>query len=240
MADQPPLPDPGAVAAPYDYDDDPDRFRTGRAVALQYGPGKDVHDGIAERLVAEGVRLVLDVGAGEGALGRLLAGTGVRWIGMDLSATLLAASPRPVVRADAMRLPFPAASFDAVAALYMLYHLPEPALAVAEANRVLRPGGLLVVAAPSRHDSPEVRHLVPPAPPSTFDAEIAPDLLGRFFGAVEVEAWDGPYITLPDAEALRRYLVGRQAAPALAAERAPTMWFPLAITKRGAVVYGRK
>src|SRR5436190_15587858 len=134
--------EPEAAAYRCDYDDDPDRFRTGRAVALQYGPGTDVHDGVAERLVAEGARSVLDVGAGEGALGHLLLGRGVRWVGLDLSATLLAGSPRPVVRADATLLPFPDASFDAVTALYMLYHLPEPERAVAEAYRVLRPGGL--------------------------------------------------------------------------------------------------
>lgn len=228
------------TALPCDYDRDPDRFRTGRAVALQYGPGGDVHDEVAARLVAEGVSTVLDVGAGDGALGRLLANTGVRWVGLDLSTRLLADAPRPAVRADATLLPFPAATFDAVTALYMLYHLPEPALAIAEARRVLRPGGLIAAAAPSRYDSPEVARLMPPEPPSTFDAEIAPDLLSRYFGVVEVQAWDGPYITLPDAEALRRYLVGRMGDPALAAERAPTMTFPLAITKRGALVYGRR
>jgi SAM-dependent methyltransferase len=231
--------EPERVALPLDYDQNPDRFRTGRSVALQYGPGGDVHDAVAARLVDEGRGTVLDVGCGDGALGRLLSSTAVRWFGLDLSATLLADAPRPCVRASATRLPFPDASFDAVSALYMLYHLPEPALAVAEARRVLRPDGWFVASAPSRHDSPELRHLVPPEPASTFDAEIAPDLLGQYFASVEVDAWDGPYVTLPDAEALRRYMVGRGVDPALAAERAPLMTFPLAITKRGALVYGR-
>src|SRR5262249_28531563 len=141
---------------------------------------------------------------------------------------------------DATRLPFLDQSFGAVAALYMLYHLAEPELAIAEAHRVLRPGGLLVVAAPSRHDSPEVEHLMPPAPPSTFDSELAPELLGRHLARVVVDAWDGPYITLPDAAALERYLIGRGCPRDLAAERAPSMSFPLPITKRGAIVWGRK
>lgn len=213
MADTSSSPEPDAAALPCDYDRDPDRFRMGRATALQYGPGGDVHDEVAARLVAKGVGMVLDVGAGDGALGRLLVNTSVRWVGLDLSATLLADSPRPVVRASATVLPFPDATFDAVTALYMLYHLPEPGRAIAEARRVLRPGGLLAVAAPSRYDAPEVQHLMPPEPPSTFDAEIAPDLLSRYFGSIEVQAWDGPYITLPDAEALRRYLVGRMGDP---------------------------
>jgi SAM-dependent methyltransferase len=229
---------PAAQPMACDYDADPDRFRTGRQTALQYSTDGDIHGPIAERLLAEGHVPVLDVGCGDGALGRPLIQAGVPWVGLDFSATLLRDAPRPAVRSDATRLPFPDATFGAVAALYMLYHLAEPGLAIAEARRVLRPGGVLVVAAPSRYDSPEVEHLMPPEPPSTFDSDLAPDLLGRYFSRIEVDAWDGPYITLPDAEALRRYLIGRGCPRALAAERCTTMAFPLPITKRGAIVYG--
>lgn len=234
--------EPLARPIPFDYDADPDQFRTGRRTALQYGLSGDVHEPIAERLVSEGLRPVLDVGCGDGALGRPLLEAGVPWVGLDLSSTLLRDAPRPAVKADATRLPFPDASVGAVAALYMLYHLPEPALAIAEAHRVLRPGGLLVVAAPSSDDSPEIRHLLPPEPPLTFDSEVASGMLGHHFAEVEVDAWDGPFVTLPDAEALRQYLIGKGCPRDLAAERATTsgLTFPLPITKRGAVVYGRK
>jgi SAM-dependent methyltransferase len=147
------------------------------------------------------------------------------------------------VRGDATRLPFRDGTFAAVTALYMLYHLADPEQMIAEAHRVLRQGGLLVIAAPSRYDSPEVSHLMPPEPPSTFDSEMTTDLLGRHFASVEIDAWDGPYVTLPDEDALTRYLIGRGCPRDLAPERARTMpssSFPLAITKRGAIGYGRK
>jgi SAM-dependent methyltransferase len=48
--------------------------------------------------------------------------------------------------ADASALPFPDASFDAVLASHMLYHLPNPRNGVTEIARVLRPGGTAIVA----------------------------------------------------------------------------------------------
>ena len=51
---------------------------------------------------------------------------------------------------DASALPFAAASYDVVQALHMLYHLPDPARGVDEIVRVLRPGGLAVIATNGR------------------------------------------------------------------------------------------
>ncbi len=47
--------------------------------------------------------------------------------------------------ADAMALPFADASFDVVLAMHMLYHVSDPAAAIAEMHRVLKPGGTLAV-----------------------------------------------------------------------------------------------
>ncbi len=225
---------------PMDYDRNPDRFRTGRAVVEEFGLVGDVHTALAARLLRESSSPILDMGCGDGVLGRLLSESRVCWIGLDLSRVLLRDAPRPVVLGDAVRLPFQSGIFGAATAVYMLYHLSEPIQAVREAHRVLRSGGLFVAVAPSRHDSPELQSLFPPGPPVTFDAEVGPALIGEVFGDVEVQAWDGPYLRLPDQAALRRYLIGRGTDPGAAATRGEQPRFPLTITKRGAMLFARK
>lgn len=222
-----------------DYDSNPDRFRTGRSVSLRFGPG-DLHPQVAGRVRREGLIPLLDAGCGEGALGRALGGGPGSWVGLDLSATMLAAAPRPVVRGDIARLPFRDGTFRAVASLWVLYHLHDPVTAIAEAYRVLRQGGLYATSTTSRFDSPEIADLVQPGPTS-FDAEEAEALVAGVFDDVEVERWDAPLIELPDIEALRQYLVGRGVpAPGAARLARRRRDFPLRITKRGALVYGRK
>jgi len=58
----------------------------------------------------------------------------------------LASSSRSaeVVQAPAERMPFPSDAFDTVVATLVLCTVPDPATAVAEARRVLRPGGQLL------------------------------------------------------------------------------------------------
>ena len=99
-------------------------------------------------------------------------------------------------------MPFRANAFGGAAALYMLYHLEDPVRAVAECHRVLRPGGLFAACAPSMYDSPELQSVLPGyGVPSTFDSENAPEIVGSVFGEIEIDAWDGPYVRLPDREA---------------------------------------
>jgi SAM-dependent methyltransferase len=54
--------------------------------------------------------------------------------------------------ADATALPLPDESFDAAMLVSMIHHVSDPALALAEARRVLRPGGRLAVMAFTRED----------------------------------------------------------------------------------------
>jgi len=219
-----------------DYDSDPERWRTTQRVQASYSRAGDLHARVAERLSDAGCRSVLDIGCGTGNLARALP-TSVSWFGCDLSPTMLRDAPRPAVRADAGNLPFTGDSFDAATAMYMLYHLDDPLDAIREAHRVLKPGGWFAASAHSRRDSPELDSLIERGGPGTFDAESAPDQIGSVFDDVEVFAWDLPVYDLPDEEALRQYLRGW--GHRLKGDLA-SVTYPLTITKRGAVVYGRK
>jgi hypothetical protein len=104
---------------------------------------------------------------------------------------------------------------------------------------VLRPGGLVAVAVPSRHDSPELADALPGAP-LTCDAELLPGLLEPRFEDVEIERWDAPLVELPDRAAVRDYLVGKGVDHVGAEGAAADRPVPLRVTKRGALAFARK
>jgi SAM-dependent methyltransferase len=154
--------EPERRSIPPDYDEDHERFRLARSLVHRHSEVEDVHRRVAERMLAERLTPVLDVGCGEGELSRYLPEGA--WVGLDSSAEMLSRAPHPSTQGKATALPFPDASFGAVALLYVLYHLDDPALALTEAQRVLRAGGMLAAAAPSQRDSPELAHALPAGP----------------------------------------------------------------------------
>ena len=94
-------------------------------------------------------RRVLDIGCGAGFLANHLAAEGFDVTGLDASAESLAVAARHDAtgrarydRGDARALPYPDGAFDVVCAMDFLEHVDEPAQVVAEAARVLAPGGL--------------------------------------------------------------------------------------------------
>jgi 2-polyprenyl-6-hydroxyphenyl methylase/3-demethylubiquinone-9 3-methyltransferase len=92
--------------------------------------------------------VLVDLGCGGGLLAPHVAGKGYHHIGIDLIVSGLEQAREhgiaPVL-ADAGRLPFADGSADVVSAGELLEHVPDRPRVVAEACRILRPGGWLVL-----------------------------------------------------------------------------------------------
>jgi len=96
---------------------------------------------------------LLDVGGGTGNYAAALRDHGWRPVVVDRNAGMLgaaAAKGLAVARADAASLPTAAGSVDAVMLVSMLHHVPDWRVALAEARRVVRPGGVVAVMAYAR------------------------------------------------------------------------------------------
>lgn len=150
------------------------QYWSGRAEGYSLRNLDEITGGEAERLQAlfektlalsKGAA-VLDVGCGPGIFSLVLARMGCRVTGADLTPAMLEEAranaaklglSADFVEADAARLPFPDGTFDAVVSRWLVWNLPDPALAYKEWLRVLKPGGRLLV-----KDGNHYRHLSDP------------------------------------------------------------------------------
>lgn len=158
----------------HDHDDDHERFLAGQrahfaeADAEHFawqtaGPGFAPREAAFVRELLGGTpRPLLEIGCGEGAnllhLGaeRDAGGPagGTLRVGIDAFVRKLVFAARHVPSArfacaDAGRLPFADGAFATVLIRDLLHHLPEPRATIAEACRVLRPGGTFVLVEPN-------------------------------------------------------------------------------------------
>jgi SAM-dependent methyltransferase len=120
---------------------------------------------------------LLDVGCGSGLALRLAADRGAVVSGLDASAALLEYARRrvpaaPLVQGDLEELPFADASFDVVTGFNSFQYAADPVAALAEAVRVLAPGGRVLYlnwAPPEQCEATAylaaIGTLLPPAPP---------------------------------------------------------------------------
>jgi ArsR family transcriptional regulator len=117
----------------------------------------DVERALLELIGAsEPIERLLDIGTGTGRILELLAPVSERSVGLDVSRDMVALaraklgaarlSHASVRQGDLHRPPFEAASFDVAVMHHVLHLLDDPAAAVADAARLLRPGGRLLVA----------------------------------------------------------------------------------------------
>lgn len=110
-------------------------------------PHRQLVQGVARSL--EPGATVLDAGCGSG---RLAEWSEADVTGVDFSGSVLrsaAKRSRKLAQSDLCgRVPFAAGTFDVVVSLNVLYAVPDPAAALQELARVLKPGGQLILATP--------------------------------------------------------------------------------------------
>lgn len=121
--------------------------------------GKAVRDTAIAKAYLRPEMAVADVGAGTGFIAAGLAPLVKRVYVVDGSAAMLKVARENLSQfdnveyheADGARLPFPEDSLDAVFANMYLHHIADPAEAIREMVRVLRPGGRLVITDMDEH-----------------------------------------------------------------------------------------
>jgi SAM-dependent methyltransferase len=153
---------------------------------------------------------VLEVGCGWGELAEWIErDTGAEVVAVDLSPRMVELARERGVDArvaDVQELPFADGQFDLVVAAWMLYHVPDIDLALAEIARVLRPGGRLVAVTNSRTHLLELRELVGSGPSTlSFSRESGDSYLRRRFGDIRREDVDGQ-LTFEDRATVESYV----------------------------------
>jgi len=137
-----------------------------RTWSTRYAPGGgftgrlSLFTAVLDRYAPPGGRM-LDLGCGTGEIARAAAAAGRQVTGCDISELMLRSATSQDstgavewVQLDARwrRLPFSAATFDAVVAASVLEYVDQPSVALSECARVLRPGGVLICTVPDpRH-----------------------------------------------------------------------------------------
>ncbi|QKK23076.1 ArsR/SmtB family transcription factor [Rhizobium hidalgonense] len=116
---------------------------------------EEVDAAVIRLLGSQPIDSLLDLGTGTGRILELLSGLYRRAIGVDASRDMLSVAranldksriTKATVRhADILNLPFEGQDFDLVTIHQVLHFFDQPEIAIAEAARMLRPGGRLVV-----------------------------------------------------------------------------------------------
>ena len=137
------------------------------AIRSMHVDEREVEQAIQQALGDDPVTNMLDVGTGTGRMLELLGPRAGRALGVDISHDMLRIaretlerSVQPHVQArqgDMYRLPSPANAHDLVLVHQVLHFADEPAAVIAEATRVLLPGGRLLIVDFAPHQSEQLR-----------------------------------------------------------------------------------
>ncbi len=169
---------------------------------------------------------VLDAGCGYGACFDELRRRGARIIGIDRSAAMVGKAPQPGCTGSPLglgvgglqALPISDGAMDRVLAHYVLFHVPDPALALHEIRRVLAPGGRAVLttnASDSQAVLIELHRLAAraagftPRPRRTQRfTELDEPLVAAEFAQCRLDTWDDAFLFPTADDALRYYATG--------------------------------
>jgi ArsR family transcriptional regulator len=131
-------------------------------------PAVAVEQALLALLPEAGIGRLLDIGSGTGRMLELLAPRVTTALGIDASRAMLALARTRLAKpglshcavrlADMYRLPLADAGYDLVLLNMVLHHAEDPPGALAEAARVLKPGGRLVVVDLAAHDPAATLH----------------------------------------------------------------------------------
>ena len=164
---------------------------------------------------ASGPRAILEIGCGTGGFAERLAAQhpDATLLATDQSARfveLTAARGVEARVADATQLPFEDDAFDLVVAMWMLYHVPDLDLALAEVRRVLRPGGRFLAVTNGDGHVADLRADGGGGPVITqFSSQNGQEALRRHFDAVSREDL-ATRAVFPDRAAAMAYLDSSQ------------------------------
>lgn len=122
----------------------------GSDINLRSGPQLREYRAAADLIAREGHSEVLDWGCGYGHMTRLLGARGLRVTSIDWDPDVDGVVSRHLpgtedieaqATSDPVKLPYPAASFDAVLSMGVLEHVHDPLASLEEIHRILKPGG---------------------------------------------------------------------------------------------------
>jgi SAM-dependent methyltransferase len=232
------------------------RAHRDRAAQLPGGGTDFLHREVAERLIDRldlinrDFTAILDLGARDGALGRLLAvrNTNALVLSAEPSLKLLGQTRAPRICADPELIPFHDASFDLIASSVALHWCADLPGALIQLRRALKPDGLLLAALFAGSTLVELRTVlfeaelaeeggVSPRVSPTVEPSDAASLLQRAGLAMPVSDSETITATYPDMLALMRDLRSMGETNALAARR---RFLSRATLARAAAIYAER
>ena len=190
-----------------------------------HSPDAEVERRLIEALADAPLGAVLDIGTGTGRMAELFADRAERVVALDKNLEMLRvaraklqhlpAARIEMVQGDFYDLPFAAASFDTVLLHQVLHFAADPFPALAEAARVIRPGGRIAIVDFASHDYEELRTRHQHARLGFSDRQMAQLLRDAGFAAVAPLALEGGELVVKIWTAKRRAGAAVPKSPAL-------------------------